>query len=322
MINVVHITENPIAGSPMNLSLALNKYQGDKVHSRHIAASDRNENRIYKSDLVLGCGQNGEIQNVMAQADIFHFHNFYKSQELFRTYPWLWDTYVAKRPRVWQVHSQRSIKWMPIEEGLQDKAAKHLVIGQYHPREWPECTVVPNVIDIFDPLLLPQNRVWDKPIRVAYSPSRIRLLGWDNKGYDETVPVLQKLVNEGVIRADVIHDVPHAECLRRRGLCHIAIDEIVTGSYHLCSLEALSQGCVTIAGLDEIQVKTIEDLTGASYHPWIVTRPRTLKDNVKEVSEQLMVNSEDWGVMSRVWMEKYWHPKDMTQRFLDIYERM
>jgi hypothetical protein len=320
VINVVHITENPIAGAPMNLSLALNRYQGEKVSSRHIAASDRNDTRVYKSDLLLGVHSYDEIRTVMEAADIFHFHNFYKSQELFRKYPGLWQTVMA-RPRVWQVHSQRDIRWMPIEEGLNDHKAKHLVIGQYHPREWPECTVVPNVIDIYDADLLPEARSWEGPLKVAYSPSRIGLTGWDNKGYEVTLPVLQRLVDDGVVGADLIFGERHDACLRRRGLCHIAIDEIVTGSYHLVSLEALSQGCVTIAGLDETQVKTLKDLTGAESLPWIFGYPETLEVALRDIAAR-PEDAKIWADHGRVWMEKYWHPKDMTQRFVDIYEGM
>ena len=55
----------------MNLSCALNKWQGDKVASRHIAASDRNEDRVYKSDLLTGVNSYDEIKQVMEKADIF-----------------------------------------------------------------------------------------------------------------------------------------------------------------------------------------------------------------------------------------------------------
>ena len=319
MLNVVHITENPIAGAPMNLSRALNKYQGDKVTSRHIAASDRNESRVYSSDLVLGRNPYEELKAVMAAADVFHFHNFYRSQELFRRHPDLW-TLCLQKSRVWQVHSQRSISWMPITEGLEDPKAKHLVIGQYHPREWPECTVVPNVIDIFDPALKPTSRVWDKgPLRVAFSPSRIGLLGWDNKGYEVTLPILQDLVNDGVIQADVIYNEPHATCLERRSRCHIAIDEIVTGSYHLCSLESLSQGCATVAGLDQTQIQTIKELTGADYVPWLVMGQKSFAADFRALAQDRYLMM-DFARGGRVWMEKFWHPKDMTGRFVEIYE--
>jgi len=320
MIKVIHITENPIAGAPMNLNLALNKFQAGKVQSRHIAASDRNENRVFKSDMLTTKNTYEEIRDTLRWADIWHFHNFYSRQDLFKRYPDLWEIGKAKA-RVWQVHSQRSTTWMDIEEGLKDAKAKHLVIGQYHPRQWPECTVVPNVIDITLPELTPIERDWTIPLRVIFSPSRIRLPGWDDKGYDETVPVLQEFVNKKFITAEVIFDKPHAECLEHRGRGHIAIDEIITGSYHLCSLEALSQGLLTIAGLDELQVKTLKDLTGADVLPWRIADKYGLR--------RLLISCihDPYGVKlvadgSRKWMEKYWHPTITTQKFLDIYQTL
>lgn len=320
MIKVVHITENPIAGAPMNLSKALNKYQGDQVHSRHIAASDHNESRVYDSDLLVGKKDYAEICKVMREADIFHFHNFYSKQELFRQWPALWWV-CQKKPRVWQAHSQRSITWMDITEGLRDPQAKHLVIGQYHPRQWPECTVVPNVIDIFDPALMPVARDWSKQLSVCFSPSRVGLTGWDSKGYDETYPTLLKLFQQGVLKFQIVRDRPYRECLDIRGQCHIGIDEIVTGSYHLCSLEALSQGLLTIAGLDETQLRTLGELTGSDNLPWVIAKPNTLETVLKDAARNPQV-SHTVANMGREWMEKYWHPKDMTQRFVDIYKEM
>lgn len=318
MIKVVQITENPIAGAPMNLNLALNKWQGGKVQSRHVAAADRNENRVFKSDLLTGVNSYEEIRKVLQEADILHFHNFYSKQELFRKWPDLWKLAKTKR-RVWQVHSQRDTAWIDIEEGLRDHAARHLVIGQYHPRQWPECAVVPNIIDITDPLLSPHERSWKSPLRVVFSPSRLNLPGWDNKGYRETVPCLQRLVNRHQITAEVVFDKPHEECLQKRASAHISIDEVVTGSYHLCSLESLAQGCVTIAGLDDIQIKTIKDLTGCEWLPWVIAHKENLLRMLHTCAMDPMM-MELRAKHSREWMERYWHPRDTTAKFVKIYE--
>lgn len=148
MIRVIHITENPIAGAPINLSKALNKYQGDKVSSVHIAQSDRNENRIFDSDIIIDQVSEHFLRHTLEKADVIHFHNFYRNQHLFRKFPRLWDIVMTKK-RCWTVHSQRETTWVRLEDALEDKRMKKLVIGQYHPRQWPECEVVPNVIDIW-----------------------------------------------------------------------------------------------------------------------------------------------------------------------------
>lgn len=319
MLRVVHITENPIAGAPINLSKALNKYQGDKILSRHIAQSDRNEARVFDRDLLVDTTPYEQIRSLLEGADVIHLHNFYRNQHLFRKHPDLWDI-VLRKKRVWQAHTQRDISWMSMEDGLRDKGARHLVIAQYHPRMYPECAVVPNVIDILDPEFMPAARPHVKVPRVVYSPSRIRFKGWDNKGYDETVPVLQKLVDERLITAEVIHNRPFRECLARRRSANISIDEIVTGSYHLVSLESLSAGLATIAGLDDKQVAVLCSLTGstAADLPWVIARPESLEGRLRELAADAgLLDRTARG--SRAWMEKYWHPRDMTQKFVDIY---
>lgn len=319
-MKVVHITENPIAGAPINLSLALNKWQGDKVKSWHIAQSDRNENRVFKADMIIDQTPYERLREVLEGADIIHLHNFYQNQHLFRRYPDLWPI-VMRKKRVWQAHTQRDISWMSMEDGLRDKEAKHLVIAQYHPRLYPECTVVPNVIDIFEEGYLPQEGVKNEIPRVIYTPSRIRFKGWDNKGWDETVPTLQKLVDDRVITADIVFNRPHDECLARRRRSDISIDEIVTGSYHLCSLEALSMGVVTVAGLDELQERTLRDLTGADCLPWAKAKPETLEACIRA----LIADAPQLASLkraSRAWMEQYWHPKTTTEHFVRIYEKL
>lgn len=319
-IKVVQICENPIAGAPIALSKALNKFSEGLVLSRHIAASDRNENRVFDSDLLTHDSNYTEIYRVICEADIIHLHNFYQNQELFRKWPALWSI-VLKKKRVWQAHTQRNIGWMDMEAGLRDRDAKHLVIAQYHPRMYPECTIVQNIVDITREDLSPVERPRDRNIRVVYSPSRIRLPGWDSKGYDETVPVLQKLVNGRKISADVIMGVPHRECLRRKQTADVGIDEIVTGSYHLCSLETLAQGLITIAGLDELQIKVLVEVTGspANKLPWRVATPKSLESVLEDLARMPKPALREIQEYSRSWMESYWHPKKAIGRFIDIY---
>lgn len=319
MIKVVHITENPIAGAPIALSNALSEYGNGRIQSRHIASSDRNENRVFKSDVLIHEGNRDVITRLIKDADIIHFHNFYHQQELFRKFPELWPI-TQRKKRVWQVHSQRETSWVDLETPYADKTMKRLVIAQYHPRQWTECEVVPNIVPIFDDAYLPKS-IYNTPPRIVYTPSRIGLKGWDNKGYYETAPVLQQLVKERLATANIVYNKTHAECMETRQVADIAIDEIVTGSYHLCSLEALSQGLATIAGLDKIQEKTLLDFTGASSLPWVVAKPDTLLEVIKNLIKD-SGKLQEVRKQGRKWMEQYWHPKTHVERFLGIYEKL
>jgi hypothetical protein len=317
-MNIVHITENPIAGSPSNLNSAINKYTNHK--SRLIAAHASNENRTFKSDLIIDNTDYDIIYNIIQNADIVHLHNFYKKQHLFRKYPELWPI-VEKKTRVWQAHTQRNCHWVDFEEPLADKTMKHLVIAQYHTRQYPECTIVPNIIDIWDKKYMPLAGNHNTIPHVVYSPSNQNLSGWDDKGYSETRPVLMKLAVGGNMSHDIIINVPHEECMFRKSLGDIGIDEVKTGSYHLCSLENLSLGLATIAHIDRLTSAAISSITGTTEIPWISTPHHGLETaifNLISNKDRLEKKKNE----SRLWMEKYWAPEVLVKKFTDIYESL
>lgn len=66
--------------------------------------------------------------------------------------------------------------------------------------------------------------------------------------------------------------------MRDKKGCHVALDDIVTGSYHLASLESLAQGLVSLTYLDERTQHVLKDLTGADMLPWVNCRLEELED--------------------------------------------
>jgi hypothetical protein len=315
-MRIVHITENPIAGAPWNLNHAINTYT--EHSSRLIAAQAGNQDRVFPSDIIIDNSSYDIIHNIIQEADVIHLHNFYDNQHLFRKYPDLWPLVMSK-PRVWQAHTQRDCKWVSFETPLADKSMKHLVIAQYHPRQYPECQIVPNIIDIWDRKYRPIRNENLIP-HVVYSPSNQNLSGWDDKGYAETKPVLTYLASNSIITHDMIINVPHEDCMLRKAYGNIGIDEIKTGSYHLCSLENLSLGLANIAYLDDLTLQAIETVTGTKENPWFNTRATNLQHKIVEIAcdRGAMRQHQD---NSRAWMEKYWDPKVLVNQFIDIYKQ-
>jgi hypothetical protein len=314
-MQIVHITENPIAGAPWNLNNAINTYT--EHSSRLIAAQASNQNRTFPHDIIIDDSSYDIIYNIIQNADVIHLHNFYDNQHLFRKYPALWPLVMSK-PRVWQAHTQRDCKWVSFEDALADKSMKHLVIAQYHPRQYPECTIVPNIIDIWDKKYMPTKNENLIP-HVVFSPSNQNLNGWDDKGYMDTRPVLVKLAVGGRMSHDIIIDVPHEECMFRKSMGDIGIDEVKTGSYHLCSLENLSLGLATIAHLDDLTKSALQSVTGSTELPWVSTQLNGLESAILS-----LISDKDFLVQkkteSRAWMEKYWSPKVLVKQFIDIYK--
>jgi hypothetical protein len=225
-----------------------------------------------------------------------------------------------KKPRVWQAHTQRDCKWVNLNIPMEDKTMKHLVIAQYHTRQYPECEVVPNIIDIWDQKYQPRFMEGLLPM-VVYSPSNVNLQGWDDKGYEPTKKALNELDRRGLIDFDMVIDVPHQQCMLRKSLGEIGIDEIITGSYHLCSLENLALGLATIAHLDEQTRTAVFKVTGQHILPWIDATKSTLLPTLMELIKDrkaLMQKRRE----SRAWMEQHWDPKLLVHTFTRIYQQL
>jgi hypothetical protein len=119
----------------------------------------------------------------------------------------------------------------------------------------------------------------------------------------------------------VVTDRSWREAMEARRCCDIAIDEVVTGSYHMCSLEALSQGLATVAGIDPQTVDALELVTGTREHPWIVAGLDTLRARLTELSADrayLQARRE----ASRAYMVRHWRPAVLAAKFRAIYEKV
>ena len=255
-----------------------------------------------------------EVKKWLDWADIIHYHNRYRRQNIFQknmlTPP--------KKPSVIQIHSPRESE--NFKEEL-ESGIPIAVIAQYHVRQWPELRfIIPNVIDIHDELHKPVIRDFRTTPIVSYAPSNAICKGWDNKSYGTVSPVLRRMGFAREIIYQRIISMPLTACLALKQNADIGIDEVSTGSYHLSSLEYLSMGVACIGKLDEQCEKVIKDLTGADTLPWVMSSEAKFKGDLSELIRSRRYVEK--GLESRAWMEKYWNPEDVCSVFTDMYGRL
>ena len=107
-------------------------------------------------------------------------------------------------------------------------------------------------------------------------------------------------------------------CVKNRR-SDIAIDEMVTGSFHMTSLEALAQGLPTFAYLDSRSLDTLSELTGAHTHPWLNFRLEEAEEPLAELIKDGELRRE-MGTFARDWMEKYYNDREMVSHYVRAYE--
>lgn len=308
-MRILHLSDTGLSGSPIRLSRLLNK-QG--IESRHIVWEPKTHWREFDTDLIGSMMSDDELRDNLEWADVLHFHNRWCRQKIFDRVLMPMD-----KKMVIQIHSPRE------SENFKEEISSGIpiaCIAQYHPRQWSECKfIVPNVVDI-DDYRPTASEVFSHIPRVSYSPSNANGSGWDDKSYSIVAPVLKRMKLSGQIAYDLIFNVPHSECIARKRLSDIGIDEVSTGSYHMSSLEYLAMGVACIGYIDEKTERIIKDLTGASWLPWFQTKKEQFQQNLLALMREQTYVGE--GRRARQWMEQYWNPAVLTGHYKRMYEQL
>ena len=317
-LRVLHLSDTTLSGSPIRIAKLLTQQssRGSSVgvQACHIVWDATSGYRTFETDLVGSSMSDDELRTWLAWPDIIHYHNRYARQQIFKKL----GISPPKKPSVIQMHSDRH-SGLDNFEAEAKSGVPIAVIAQYHTRQWPEATyLVPNVVDIN----APEYQREPVPLRtipvVSYAPSNWTCKGFDDKGYGVVMPILKRMKFNSEIYLQLIVSKPHDEVMLLKRGADIGIDEIVTGSYHLSSLEFLAMGVPCFANLDEDTAKTVKQVTGcAGKLPWLKANPATFKRELEKI-----IRDKSWqelGEQSRRWMERYWAPDVLVRHYEDMY---
>ena len=322
-MKVVHLSNTPVAGSPGNIVSALNRLTD--ISARHIVFnSAAYRTRTFAVDIDWKTAR-AEALDAIAAADVIHIHQFFSLDETFG--PGFQGRFGTKK-LIRQYHSAPDL-WAKGDAArvasIVNEAVPQLVIAQGPERYYPFARVVPNIIPLHDPRYLPMEPPIGLPI-VTFSPSgraSAWKTRWETKGAPQTLALLRKLQRQGLCKLDLIVDTPHDECLRAKQRAAIAIDECVTGNYHLSGLEALSQGKPTVGYLDQRVQTQLREITGATELPWIDMRLEEAEQPLRDLLASRGLRAA-LGAASRRWMETYYQEATLIQHYrrayLDLFE--
>ncbi|CAG4886026.1 glycosyltransferase [Paraburkholderia saeva] len=317
-MNVVHISNTPVAGSPGNIVSALNRLT--EIRARHIVFnSSAYRTRTFAVDIDWKTGRE-EAHDAIAAADIIHIHQFFSLDETFG--PGFHGRF-GKKKVIRQFHSAPDL-WAKGDVALASRIVSEnipqLVIAQGPERYYPFARVVPNIIPLHDPRYLPMEAQDGLPV-VMFSPSgrtSAWKTRWETKGAPQTLALLRKLQREGLCKLHLVVDTPHDECLRAKQRAAVVIDECVTGNYHLSGLEALSQGKPTVGYLDQRVQGQLRKITGATELPWVDVRLEEAEAPLRELLANRRLRTA-LGLASRKWMETYYNEATLIQHYREAY---
>lgn len=321
-LNILQIARTNCAGSIWRIHDAINAHTEHRC--RTITFSNRTNGRLFPHDILMSDAR--AVTEAIMKADVIHFHNWidHNAKELMP-----YRHLLTGKQTVLQYHTEPSLlrRAFPGVNIITRTDIKTLVIAQKHVRFYPNSAIVPNMVNPEHPLLTPINRYWmgNEPLRLIFTPSDTKgYADYTNtccgKGYPEMLPMLKRLEARGIISLRVITDMTWEELMPIKQQHDVCIDECVTGGYHLCSLESLSQGLITLAWLDDQTQDAIHRVVGEKTElPWVNVRI----NEVEETLTKLRFKSpEEISVMKqagREWILRNWHPRKLIRHFLDAY---
>ncbi|MBT9492882.1 MAG: hypothetical protein IV107_11175 [Paucibacter sp.] len=324
-MKILHLSHTPLVGAPGQICAALRE-QG--LDARWAVLKPENYAGL-SFQLDWRWDQHREEILAFAEvADLIHLHNYIDldcNDFAPLNFRQLW---AQGKPMVRHFHSNPALiaRYMgKTEQDVLNCPLPKLVIAQYQERFFSGAHVVPNIVARAP---APNNRS-GKPLRVGYAPSNFRsarVSRWDTKGYPETIKTLKRtqasLRARGIaLELDVITQVPHLECIARKANCDVFIDDLVTGSYHLNTLESLSQGCTTLTHLDGRIQTVLTELLKRSDFPALDVRLENLQPVLEHFAHQPEL-ARALGVESRQWMQEHWSPSKMATHFIAAYAQI
>lgn len=319
LMSVVHLSPTPLVGAPSRLAAA-QRAAGLRAECIVLADYPKKLAGKFVDDAILwfsGDVAVGLAERLISNAEIIHIHNDLPLDLARRFLDMAPD---AKW--VYHVHS-------PLREGplftrrdfeLPFVFSAKLVVAQYQPRVYPDFLPVPNLVDA-----LPNcnERAIGETLRVLFSPTHVRGGRWNDKGSNATLEILQSLAKAGSIELVIPSDPLSPGCLMAlRRSTHVSIDEVMTGAFHLVSLESLCAGNAVLNGADFLSNMALMSSIGADEPaPFRRVGLHDLRENLLELAS----NPELTAALQRAakeYFERWLLPSRLVDRYLSIYERV
>lgn len=322
-MKVVHISVTPLAGSPIRIVNALNKYTDIQARSINLNANAYGS-LTFPEDLLWS--EHREIcEAVIREADILHFHHWFDFSSIRN--PFNFDFLSVMKPGAkylmhWHSNPMTisSLVGWSVESIVQINVPQ-MVVAQFHESYYPNACPVPLIVEVES--LSPALEQRAKPI-IFFSPSSKRHAyeeRWETKGRSEVLELLESIKLERVLDYKLVENVPFVECNQLRSECDVVIDDLITGSFHTTALEGLALGKPTFSYLDARTQMVLSQITGTTDCPIINVRYMEAKKVLADLSRDPVLR-EEIGAFSRDWMLEYYSEKKMIDHYVQAYKSL
>lgn len=318
-IPVVHLSPTPLVGAPSRLAAA-QRAAGLRAECVVIADYPKHLAGKFVEGAIpwfAGDVEVGLAQRLITNAEIIHVHN---------DLPWdLARRFLAMAPDAkWVYHAHSPLREGPLfarrDLELPFVFSAKLVVAQYQPRVYPDFLPVPNLVDA---LPYCAERAAGETLRVLFSPTHGRGGRWNDKGSAVTLETLRSLAKAGSIELVIPSDpLSPGQLMVLRRSTHVSIDEVITGAFHLVSLEGLCAGNVVLNGADFLSVMALMSSIGTDEPaPFRRAGQHDLRESLLELASDAEL-SATLQRASKEYFERWLLPSRLVDRYLSIYQRV
>lgn len=297
-MRIAHVSRSAISGAPGNLSDAIEKY------------TDYNSVWLRR-----GADSNIEYEYQLNRADIIQWHNNVDME----IYP-----HVKHKKNFLLYHSppDNDDIWMQYNNISED--ITRMVIPHFHAglKVYQDLVRARNVVDLstwkFD-----KYRTNDV-VNITYSPSSTEYGVWQRKGVSQHKTVFHRIKQHfgSRVNVDLIMNTSYYDCITRKARSDIVVDECVTPSYHLSSLEGLALGKPTVCWVDDRVQQILSECTGSDTQPFHSVYVGWLEDYLIDMIERGSDYLKREGVKAKKWFDTYWQPVDIVNEYIRIYQTL
>lgn len=318
-MRIAHLSVTPCAGAISALSSAIRDFT--EHGSRWICTSGSVNNLRFEEDVLW---QDTAQCGILARCDFMVFHNG-SSPRVFAPPIEPMRDYLLGDPSKRIAYFHHSHPDACAGLAAESEGLRCFVPAQYQATLWKDCVPVRGVVR-FDRSDFPKRKDrGDGKVRIGYAPTfresqngrEPGSAAWYHcKGFDVTVPVLAKLAQA---RKDVeftlIEGLPYDMAMEVKSSCDILIDEVVTGSYHRSTLEALALGIPAVVNISPEVHGVMVRAAGANDIPVVHATAETLEERLLWLIGMKKDARRELGASGRDWMVRHWHPQDIARRF-------
>lgn len=335
-MKILHVTNTDPAGSVFNFVRAMNQHT---PHEARLITTQSIPMFDFPKDIHDLYDGGDELEALLRDADVIHFHKVTEDFKIefdlgrgMRQFDM--REFIKGKKVVYHIHGAPSERNFPKETAekfpidrviLASTPDLEEVYRSYH----PNVKYFPNLVPIND---------------VRYIPRATDAMITSSDGTKKMFCVFQSGTNSILKNTHIIRDVmervskdlpafflhtspeaiqPQDHALRHKRIAHIVFDH-VEGYYGLSSLESLSMGKPTIAGLSDYTIKAICDFFGITVEklPWVIARTEAeVETRIRQILADNFQRTAI-GLESRKFMQEVWSDAAVAKRMADFYQSL